>query len=134
MERLKKPVFTKSIPDTTITPQGASFISKWIPLMCAGAAAGISIVALQEMKNVRRELVAIKRENGINDELNKRMNNIEQQIKLLADFVQNKEKVSKETNVIKNAVQQDNQNIQIINEEEYEEIEVTDDDEEEPKV
>ena len=130
MDKFKRPTFPKNIPDIEVTTQAGSTISRWIPLMCAGAAAGISIVALQEMKNVRRELIAIKRENGLNEELSKRMENMEQQLKLLADFVQNKDKVTKESKIVRNAVDSDattEQNVRIINDEEYEEVEVTDD-------
>ena len=137
MDKFKRPTFPKNVPEIEITRQAPFSISKWIPLMCAGAAAGISIVALQEMKNVRKELIAIKRENGLNEELSKRMENMEQQLKLLADFVQNKDKVAKESKIVRNAVDSDattEQNVRIINDEEYEEVEVTDDEEYEPEI
>ena len=137
MDKFKRPTFPNSIPDIEITPQAPSNISRWIPLMCAGAAAGISIVALQEMKNVRKELIAIKRENGLNEELSKRMENMEQQLKLLADFVQNKHNVTKESKIVRNAVNSEGtaqENVRIINDEEYEEVEVTDDETEETEI
>ncbi len=138
MDKFKRPTFPKSIPDIEITPQAPpSNISKWIPLMCAGAAAGISIVALQEIKNVRKELIAIKRENGLNEEFSKRMENMEKQLKLLAEFIQNKDNITKESKIVRNAVESEpksEQNVRIINDEEYEEVEVTDDEAEQPEI
>ena len=133
---MKRPVFSKSIPEIDTPKQLSSIsssVSKWIPLICAGAAAGISIIALQEIKNVRKDIILLKKEqNGslLNEEINKRMENMEIQLKMLGDFIKNKNKVSKESAVIKNAVSESLDNIQIINGEEYEEVEVTDDEEE----
>ena len=31
-------------------------VSKWVPLICAAAAVGVSVIALKEIKNVRKEL------------------------------------------------------------------------------
>ena len=64
-------------------------VSKWIPLICAGGAIGISIFALKELKNTRKELMLIKKESfgGNNEELSKRMENMEEQLKSLADFI-----------------------------------------------
>ena len=92
---MKRPVFSKSIPEID-TPKQLSSISKWIPLICAGAAAGISIIALQEIKNVRKDIILLKKEqNGslLNEEINKRMENMEIQLKMLGDFIKNKNKV-----------------------------------------
>ena len=133
MERMRKPPsFTKSVPVPDIDVQTTtSNISKWIPLIFAGAAAGVSIVALNEIKNVRKEIITLKKEqngNSLNEELNKRMENMEAQLQLLADFVQNKEKITKESNIIRNVVNQSEiPPVHIINGEEYEEVEVTDD-------
>ena len=115
-------------------------LSKWIPLLCAGAAAGVSIIALKEIKNVRKELIILKKDQGsksINDEMNKRMKTMEDQLKLLTDFI-TKDKVEKQPEIVKNVVKESNVPIKIINKEdkiinndEYEEIEVTDDEAEE---
>ena len=142
MERIsRKMSFTpKSMPSVHVAAAApeidtvkttASTLSKWIPLLCAGAAAGVSIIALKEIKNVRKELITLKREQNkehpVNDELNKRMLAMEDQLKLLTDFIKNKEKVTKETEIIRNVVQTPQQPVKIINDEEYEEVEVTDD-------
>jgi len=131
MERIKKPIFPKGIA-SDIEQVTQSSVSKWIPLICAGAAAGVSIIALQEIKKVRKELVIIKKEqcsSGVSDEVNKRMENIENQMKILTDYLKPQEKkVVKETTkeVMKEVIKEE-PTIRIINNEEYEEIEVTDD-------
>jgi hypothetical protein len=117
-----------SVPIRDMEAPSSSVITKWIPFLCAGAAVGVSIIALNELKNVRKELILMKRENFNGSEFTNRMENMENQLKILADFVQNRDKVSKESNIIKNVVLESQQeNIHIINDEEYEEIEVTDD-------
>ena len=109
----------KIIPETNL--------SKWIPLLCAGAAAGVSLVAFKEIKNLRTE-VSLLKNNTISDDINKRMKNMESQLRTLTEFIKNKNDVPEDHVIIKNAVK-DPTNIKIINNEEYEEIEVTDDDE-----
>jgi hypothetical protein len=132
MERVSKKMSFKvpEIETATVTKTTVSTLSKWIPLVCAGAAAGVSIIALKEIKNVRRELITLKKEQAkpVNDELSKRMQAMEDQLKILSEFIKNKESVSKESvNVIRNAVKPSGEDIKIINGEEYEEVEVTDD-------
>lgn len=124
------------IQTATVTKTTVSTLSRWVPLICAGAAAGVSIIALKEIKNVRRELITLKKEQAkptaVNDELGKRMQAMEDQLKILSEFIKNKESVSKESvNVIRNAVKTPGEDIKIINGEEYEEVEVTDDEAEE---
>ena len=114
--------------ETEIT--SLSNLSKWIPLLCAGAAAGISIIALKEIKNIRSELVTIKSTKNGNGDLDKRMLMMEEQFKILTDFIKNKESVNKKSEIIKNAVRE-SENVNIINSDEYEEVEVTDDEVEE---
>jgi hypothetical protein len=149
MDKLKRPVF--KVPEISETPvPSTSTITKWIPFICAGAAAGISIVALQEIKKLRVEVQEIKKEPTNSSEmLGKRMETMEQQLKTLTDFIKNRNEIEtvsqtiKKTTipspppqppvsgVMKNIVQQPPlpEGIQIINGEEYEEIEVTDDEE-----
>jgi hypothetical protein len=132
MDRVSKKMSFKvpEIETATATKTTISTLSRWIPLVCAGAAAGVSIIALKEIKNVRRELITLKKEQAkpVNDELGKRMQAMEDQLKILSEFIKNKESVSKESvNVIRNAVKPPGEDIKIINGEEYEEVEVTDD-------
>jgi hypothetical protein len=84
MDKVKRPVF--KVPDIPETPvPSSSNLIKWIPLICAGAAAGVSIVALQEIKKLRTEVQTIKKEpNGETTEmLGKRMEMMEQQLKMV---------------------------------------------------
>lgn len=127
MERISKKFKVPEIETTTTT---ISNLSKWVPLLCAAAAAGVSIIALKEIKNVRKELMTLKKEKTPDTELNKRMKNMEEQFKILTDYIKSKETVTKESEIIKNVVKE-NDVVNIINNDEYEEIEVTDDEEEE---
>ena len=117
-------------------------VSKWVPLICAGAAVGVSIMALKEIHNVRKELVLAKKELKGSDDLTKRMEMMEQQLKTISEFIKNSKpkpappppvpKKSILKQVVENAPE-----VRIINENEkydsneYEEVEVTDDEAEE---
>jgi hypothetical protein len=128
----RPPPFVKTpLPDMEqATASSSSIVVRWLPFICAGAAAGISIVALQELKAMRKELVAVKGQAPSQpSDFNKRMDTMERQLKMLADFVENKQKITKESDVIRNVVSESD-NVRIINDEEYEEVEVTDDEEE----
>ena len=134
MEKIRR----SALPTADITEKfNPSSLAKWIPLMCAGAAAGVSILALHEIKKARMEIALLKKENccvspNINPELSMRMENMETQLKTLTDFIKNKDKITKETEIIRNVVKQSqSENVTIINEDEYEEVEVTDDEAEE---
>ena len=53
----------KIIPDLVPVSKPATTVSdfsKWIPLICAGAAVGVGIIALKEIKNIRKELILVK--------------------------------------------------------------------------
>jgi hypothetical protein len=143
MEKIRRPTFKvpEVVEPTSVVPQTSTFV-KWIPLICAGAAAGISIVALQEIRKLRKEIMIIKKEPAVseaNELLSKRMESMESQLKCLTDFIKNRNEVDKEIEkvktataktepVIKNVVQPQREPvITIINNEEYEEVEVTDD-------
>jgi hypothetical protein len=64
-------------------------ISKWVPLICAGGAVALSIIALKELKNTRKEIMLLKKETfgGNNEEISKRMENMEEQLRTLTDFI-----------------------------------------------
>ena len=105
---------------TTTTPEILSNknkmlgnLSKWIPLVCAGAAVGVSILALKEIKNVRRELIELKNDQIVNvpnlatqsfdPELLKRIELMDEQIVKISKYLgtqQNKEKKPKIKKVI----------------------------------
>jgi len=137
---MKQPM-PSSIPQTAVVDnkQILNGISKWVPLICAGSAIGISIFVLKELKNTRKEFMLSKKNNGgsnDNDELKKKMDYMEEQIKNLSELIkmnnhqQNiNNKVRFKEPIVKNVVPTPPPSeINIINdEEEYEEVEVTDD-------
>ena len=129
----KKMNVPPQLKSPTIVPEVSSNLTKWIPLLCAGAAAGISIMALKEIKNVRNELIHLKKDNntkGNDSELTKKMELLEEQLKTITDYLKNKDTVDKRKNIIiKNVIPQEEQEVKIIDNDEYEEIEVTDDEE-----
>ena len=108
-------------------------LSKWVPLICASAAFGISIIALKEIKNVRKELNLKKTDNP---DLDKKFQTIDEQLIKITEYIKNNKQPSE---IIKNAVKASSpkKNIKIINEpepvvsDEFEEVEVTDSDEDE---
>ena len=125
--------FAKTVTPVTpvmdpVASSTTSMVARWLPFICAGAAAGISIVALQEIKAMRKELVVVKTSAPQPTDFDKRMENMENQLKFLAELIQNKQNITKESEVIRNVVKESlEDNVRIINDEEYEEIEVTDD-------
>jgi hypothetical protein len=144
MDRLKKSPFkmpssgfgstTPVVPSTPGTSEvflKKSNLMTWIPLLCAGAAAGVSIVALKELKNVRNEIITLKK-SGTGEEMNKRIKNMEEQLKILTEFIKesknDKEPKTPKSKVIRNVEQPETNPpvVKIINNEEYEEVEVTD--------
>ena len=143
MDKLKRPTFkVPEVADPTTIVQTSSTLGKWIPLICAGAAATVSIVALQEIRKLRKEILIIKKEPAVseaNELLSKRMESMESQLKSLTDFIKNRNQLDTEIEkvktagikpepVIKNVVSPEREPvITIINNEEYEEVEVTDD-------
>ena len=116
-----------------------SALSKWAPLVCAGAAVGVSILALKEIKSVRRELVLIKKEqvsssgNKDQDLMQKKIDSLEQEMKKITEFLKNRNELDSRIlksrdKFVSNAVSKpSSENVTIINGEEYEEVEVTDD-------
>ena len=156
----RKPSFkipSPSPPSTMMveTPKLMETISKWVPLICAGSAIGISMFALKEIKNTRKELISLKKEQYTapnNDKLEKKIELMEKQLSKITDFLkttqlqqarsamqqpppQSSRPIKKDPKIVKNIVPPTPPvEIKIINEEpgqdegdEYEEIEVTDD-------
>jgi hypothetical protein len=114
--------------------------SKWIGLLAAGTAFGVGLFALREIKNTKKELLNMKS----NDTLEKKMENLEEQLKSINEFIKGNVPVPKPIQrnipVVKikkekiNPVPIETEKIVIVNEnfnpDEYEEVEVTDSDEE----
>lgn len=136
-------------PASTSSPKtpSVSGLSKWIPLICAGSAIGVSLFALKEIKNTRKELSILKKEGFSaspidNSKLEKKMELFEDQLKTITTFLKNNQhtpapvqrgmpvssKKKKEPEI--KPVFVEPEEIVIINEsydpEEYEEVEVTD--------
>jgi hypothetical protein len=128
----KKPIFTsqKIIPEIE-----SNHLIKWLPLLCAGAAAGISIIALKEIKNVKNEIIALKVK-GPDSDLGKKIEGFETQLKTITEYLKSKNEpnfIPKASGETIKAVVKEQPVVKIINEvelepeDEYEEIEVTDD-------
>ena len=129
-------------------PEGikSSAVTKWLPFICAGAAVGVSILALKELKKIKSEMVVVKNQQPIvksDPTLNLKMDQLEDQLKKINEYLMNNN--PKNPKIIRNAVPDLLKEVKIINESdekfenvnvenvednnEYEEIEVTDDDE-----
>ena len=115
-----------------------SNVTKWLPFICAGAAVGVSILALKELKKIKNEMVVVKNQqinvSKSDPILNKKMEQLEEQLKKINEYLMNNN--PKNPKIIKNIIKTEIPNdIKIINEPEenieYEEVEVTDDDDSE---
>jgi hypothetical protein len=134
MDRLSKKPSRPEIPSTVT---GTDEIGQWLPLLCAGSAVAIGIFAIKEIKNTRKELALFKKENS--EKMEKRMETIEDQLKSISELLKPRSqvpapvqrpippKIKKE--IIK-SMEVEPEEIKIINEpfneDEYEEVEVTD--------
>ena len=130
----------KIIPDLVPVSKPATTVSdfsKWIPLICAGAAVGVGIIALKEIKNIRKELILVKTDIPKPQPLQQdpRFEIMDTQLKKITEYLKN----NQSSGIIKNAVKKSNfKKVKIINEpepepapvqedpEEFEEVEVTD--------
>jgi len=139
---MKTPSVLK-VPEINTT-KTTSTVTKWIPFICAGAAIGVSVLALKELKKIKLEMLSVKNEqinasvnnNTIDPILNKKMEQLEDQLKRVNDYLMNNN--PKNPKIIRNALKTEiPKEVKIINEEhvepeenvEYEEVEVTDDEE-----
>jgi len=139
---MKTPSVLK-VPEINTT-KTTSTVTKWIPFICAGAAIGVSVLALKELKKIKLEMLSVKNEqinasvnnNTTDPILNKKMEQLEDQLKRVNDYLMNNN--PKNPKIIRNALKTEiPKEVKIINEEhvepeenvEYEEVEVTDDEE-----
>jgi len=143
----------KNISETVKTTAGV--LSKWVPLICAGTAVAVSIIAIKEIKNVRKEVMLMKKEqltvvtNSSTKTLTEKIERMDEQLKKITEYLTNQSKMKTETKnntksekIINQAVKKKAEKINIINEdspeseepdsesEEEVEIEVTDDEKE----
>ena len=65
-------------------------IAKWVPLICAGAAVGVSVIALKEIHNMRKDLAAAKSVPKANEELKVKMESMEAQLKQISEYLKTK--------------------------------------------
>ena len=124
-----------------------SVVMKWLPFICAGTAVGVSILALKELKKIKSEMSVLKNQQNVvkmDPMLNKKMDQLEEQLKKINEYLMNNN--PKNPKIIRNAVPDLLKEVKIINESdekfenvnvenvednnEYEEIEVTDDENE----
>jgi len=127
--------------------RGGSTVTKFLPFLCAGAAVGVSILALKELKKIKAEMVLVKnQQNNVqvvkqttDPALSKKLENLEEQLKRVNLYLVNKNSPRNDSKIIKNVLKTEiPKEVKIINEEpvfvpanneeiEYEEVEVTDD-------
>ena len=77
----------------------ANMLAKWVPLICAGTAVGVSIIALKEIKNVRKEVLLMKKEQLVsvnNTELTEKMERMDQQLRRITEYLTNQNKMKPE--------------------------------------
>jgi len=87
--RTSTPEINKIVPDVpteVTTASTGSGLTKWVPIILAGAALGVSVVAIKELKNVRKELTVMKNTDN-NSELIKRMELMDQQLLKISEFL-----------------------------------------------
>jgi hypothetical protein len=147
MDRVTK----KKMPE--LSTETKSNLVKWVPLICAGAALGVGIIALKEIKSIQTEFRSMKVNITDSQSSNKQL---EEQILYISGYIkeneknkpskrnekaektektQNFEKLEKVVEkivrppspVIKKELNVIEKEINIINDDEYEEVEVTDD-------
>jgi hypothetical protein len=136
-------MYKKPKVSSTIAPPVEDYF-KWVGIIAAGSALGIGIFALKEIRNTKKELLNVKS----NDKLEKKMENMETQLKSINDFLKNNTPIPKpiqrnipnvpsEIKIKKEKLKNipiETEKIVIVNEnfdpDEYEEVEVTDSDEE----
>jgi hypothetical protein len=119
---------SKNIAETVKTT--ANVLSKWVPLICAGTAVAVSIIAIKEIKNVRKEVMLMKKEqltavsNTTNKTLTEKIERMDEQLKKITEYLTNQSKLKTETKpskksekVINQAVKPKAQKVNIINEE-----------------
>ena len=77
-------------PQVSLKSSNGSTITKFLPFICAGAAVGVSILALKELKKIKAEMVLVKnQQNNVQVSkpttdplLSKKMEQLEEQLKL----------------------------------------------------
>ena len=125
-------VMTETVKNT------ANVLAKWVPLICAGTAVGVSIIALKEIKNVRKEVLLMKKEQLVsvnNTELTEKIERMDEQLRKITEYLTNQNKSkptnSKNENVINQALKKNVVNIINDDVDDSEREELSDDEKEE---
>ena len=66
---------------------GVSTLTKWMPLACAGAALGLGIIAIKEMRSMKAQVIEIKKNNSPSSDLTQRMEAMDLQIRKISGFL-----------------------------------------------
>jgi len=132
----------KTATDTVKTT--ANVLSKWIPLICAGTAVAVSVIAIKEIRNVRKDVMLMKKEqltlvtNLPNKTLNEKIERMDEQLKRITEYLTNQNKKTsddvKPEKIIKQAVKKKVEKVNIINSEKDDIDEESSDDEEEVEI
>jgi len=141
--------FTKQLPKvkpnnivpeapTTVVSKSSSVVTKFLPFIFAGAAVGVSVLALKELKKIKNDMILLKtqQQTKTDPDLTKKMESFELQLKKINEFLMNNN--AKNPKIIKSVLKTEiPKQVNIINEKpaededlEYEEVEVTDDEDE----
>jgi hypothetical protein len=135
--RVKVPV-PETVQQAPVTlNKSVNMVTKWLPFIAAGTAVGVSILALKELKKIKNEIGVLKTQqlNPVKTDpmLSKKMDAFEIQLKKINEFLMNNN--HKNPNIIKSVLKNEvPEQPNIINDQdvedvEYEEVEVTDDEE-----
>jgi len=112
----------------------SNMVTKLLPFIFAGTAVGVSVLALKELKKIKNEMGVLKTQQSVttktDPEISKKMESFEIQLKKINEFLMNNN--AKNPKIIKSVLKTEMPSqVNIINEdegdEEYEEVEVTDD-------
>ena len=114
------------VPPTPKVPQipetltkSKTTITKFLPFICAGAAVGVSILALKELKKIKSEMVLVKHQQTTNQNkpattvdpvVSKKMEQLEEQLKRVNLYLANKNAPRSNANgnkIIKNVLKVD---------------------------
>jgi methylthioribose-1-phosphate isomerase len=83
-----------------------STLGKWVPLICATAAVGVSIIALKEIKNARREIRNVQKEvnsvatgkpSAVDEKLLQKIEKMDQQLLKVTQYLSKKKASPKPT-------------------------------------
>ena len=110
--------------DMDLMAGASDSLLKWAPLVCAGVALGIGVLALNEIRSMKDDFVNKKTDNS---EITKKMENMDTQMKKMNEYLAKKDSNPVIKAVLKTDVPAPVNVVNYESQEEYEEVEVTDD-------